>query len=557
MKLLPIGRSDFKEIIEENNYFVDKSLFIKEIINDSSKIILLPRPRRFGKTLNLTMLRHFFGKTENKEDTAKLFKNLAIEKEPEFKTHLGKYPLIFLTFKDVKAPDFNHSMETIKRLIADEFGTHRYLLESDALEQEEKENFDNILKLKAAPSAYELALKDLSQYLHKYHKEKPVILIDEYDTPIHTAFEAGYYYDTISFFKGFLGAGLKDNYSVFKGVLTGILRVSRESIFTDLNNLGVYSVLDSEYSSYFGFTEDEVITILKTYNCFDKIDDVRTWYDGYLFGNKRIYNPWSILRFTSSIDKSFKPFWANTSSNEILRDLIKNAPAGVKESLRDLLKDIPVQTRLNKNVVFRDLEKDELTIYSFLTFSGYLKAYDKEHKENKDYYKLLIPNLEVKQIFEDIIEKWISESFENHKLKIMLEGLVSGDTDLFEEILGDFIIDTLSYFDTQKQKDVEKVYQAFILGMLVNLTGYEVNSERESGFGRYDISIIPKDKSKMAVIMELKVRRKKETTQNALDSALKQIYARKYEKGILKTGIKDILKIGVVFDGKRVWVQKG
>ena len=343
-------------------------------------------------------------------------------------------------------------------------------------------------------------------------------------------------------------------------MITGILRIAKESIFSGLNNLGVYTLLSAKFSDKFGLTQAEVKRLLTDFSHEDKLEQVEAWYDGYAFGENKLYNPWSIINYTANTKDGFRPYWVNTSSNEILRDLIKEGPPVIKQEFSDILKDIPIVKRLDDNIVLRDLIKNDISLYSFLVFSGYLKAFDcTTDEEDNMFYKLLVPNKEIKRIFKDTILKWINESFENHELQIMLKALVTGDIKLFEKLLSKFVLETLSYFDTEN-KNVERVYQAFILGMLVNLGGeYEVDSEKESGYGRYDISIIPKDKSKKAVIMELKTidEFENETRDMALQSALQQINERKYETSVLKRGIKDILKIGVVFDGKRVWAKKG
>ena len=564
MKELPVGISDFKRIMEEGLYFVDKSLLIKEILDKKIDTFLLPRPRRFGKTINLTMLRCFFEKRENKEERdgkRKLFSGLEIEKESLFEEHFAKYPVIYLTFKDIGSNNFKSARIKIKALIAKEFRRHKYLLENDVLDESEKEKFRDIISEKAPIEAYEDSLINLTKYLHEHHGPKPIVLIDEYDTPIHSAFQNGYYDDCISFFKGFLGAGLKDNDDIFKSVITGILRIARESIFSGLNNLSVFTIVSKRFSEYFGLTQKEVEKILHDHNLQKRVEDVKEWYDGYVFGTTKIYNPWSIVNFVTRIEEGFKPYWANTSSNEILRELIKESPPVLKEEFVDLMRDIPVTTYLNENIVLRDVKSDEASIYSFLLFSGYLKAFDAmENPEDREiYYKLLLPNLEIKQIFKHVILKWIKESkFENDKLQMMLKALVSGDVETFEYILSLFVLETLSYFDTAG-KNVEKVYQAFILGMLVNLSNdYEVSSERESGFGRYDVAVVPKDKSKLAIIMEFKTINefRDETKDHALASAMEQLNERRYEIAIIKQGIANIKKLAVVFDGKRCWVKE-
>ena len=555
MKKLSLGISDFKTLIEENKCFIDKSLFIKEIINDVYQTVLLPRPRRFGKTLNLSMLRYFFEKTD--EDKTHLFDGLKIKNEAEFKEHFSKYPVIFLTFKDVKEKNFERAFEKIKSLIVAEFRRHSYLLEANILKKEEQEYFHNILFQKTKISGYSNSLLNLSKWLCEYHKKKVVILIDEYDSPIHTAYYENYYEDIISFFRGFLSAGLKDNTYLKKGVLTGILRVAKESIFSGLNNLGVYTVLDKNYSNCFGFTEKETFKVLEDYDRKKFKKSVKEWYDGYIFGDTKVYNPWSILNFTASYNKRFEPFWANTASNDIIQDLIKQSPQSVKKDFVKLLKNEPILKQIDDAIVFKELTSNETNVYSFLTFCGYLKPFDCVQIEDEFFYKLLIPNREVKLIFKNVIMNWFKGNFENEKLKNMLEALTSGDIELFEKYLSEFVLTTLSYFDTAG-KNVEAVYQAFVLGLLVHLSPfYEIDSNKESGYGRYDISIIPKDKTKKAIIMELKTIDdfEEETKETALNSAITQIIEKKYDTEILKRGITDILQFGLVFDGKRVWTK--
>ena len=558
MKKLPIGRSDFKSLREEDYIFIDKSLFIKEIIEEDAQIILLPRPRRFGKTLNLTMLKLFLEKNDNKEETKQLFSGLKIEQETLFNEHLCRYPLIYLTFKNIKHSDFQENLESIKRLIAQEYRRHAYLLESAELDDFEKQDFKSIAALQADISMFKSGLLDLSSYLYKHHKEKPVVLIDEYDTPIHEAYIGKYYEQMIGFFRGFLGAGLKDNQYIYKGVLTGILRVAKESIFSDMNNLGVYSLLHFKFSDKFGLTEEEVFSLLKYYNEEDKINNVRVWYNGYIFGENIIYNPWSIINYAANVKAGEKPYWINTSSNSLLQEIFHNTDSGIKKEIYDLLKNTPVTKKIEENIAFEYLEENESILYSFLLFSGYLKAYKCKTMEDEQYCDLQIPNREVKLAFKNIIVKWINKAYrDSDKLRTMLEALVKGEIKVFEEILNDFVITTMSYFNTRGRKEVERVYQAFILGLLVNLSiDYEVTSEKESGYGRYDISIVPKDKSKKAIIMELKRIEKEETAQKALENALAQIEEKKYESAVLAQGIKDIEKLAVVFDGKRVLMKR-
>lgn len=563
MKKLPIGYSDFETVISEDFTYVDKSLLINDVINDGAQVLLLPRPRRFGKTLNLSMLRYFFERFEGQPGHAHLFKGLAIERHAEFESHCARYPVIFLTFKDVKDATFAEAFRSMQRLLADEFNRHRDLLASDALNEQEKAQFQAVISLQADPVFYRTALKDLSEFLFRAYRRKCVILIDEYDTPIHTGFFEGYYDEVVAFFRVFLGGGLKDNACLFKGVLTGILRVARESIFSGLNNLAVYSLLNHHFSTHFGLTEADVQELLTTYHIGDDMPQVRTWYNGYVFGTTTIYNPWSIVNYVHNHEDGYRPYWANTSSNAILKNLIMRSPERVRTEFHDLLQDIPVTKSLDENIVFSDLTTHADVVYSFLVFSGYLKAIKHEESAEEPCYYLRIPNTEVKQIFRQVILRWINESYENQKLQQLLRALTELRIDEFEEILNDFVLSTLSYYDTRatserEKGDVERVYQAFMLGLLLNLApAYEVHSNKESGFGRYDISIIPKDTNKRAIIMELKKIGLRETKDTALENALRQIEEKRYDTEIRTRGISAIAKLAVTFDGKRVWVREG
>jgi hypothetical protein len=504
------------------------------------------------------MLRYFFEKTEKEQETKLLFKGLAIEQTSEFEAHCNKYPVIFLTFKEIKDITFENAISSLYQIISKEYSRHKYLLKSTTLDEIEIQRFQRILENKAEPVEYRTSLKELSFLLCRHFNKKTIILIDEYDTPIHSAYINGYYNEMTSFMRAFLGDGLKDNSFLHKGVITGILRVAKESIFSDLNNLGVYTLLSTRYSDKFGFTEKEVKGFIDYFQIDDHFEKIKHWYNGYLFSGHQIYNPWSILNYASSHQDGFKAYWANTSSNEMLRNMLKDSTTGIKTELQDLLKGIPVVKRIDENIVMRDIINDDITIYSFLLFSGYLKAFDKAIVEDRALYKLLIPNSEIQIIFEDIILKWFAESFSSEQLQKMLKALTSGEVKIFEMILNDFVLQTLSYFDTQRQ-NVERVYQAFILGLLVNLSAnYEINSEKESGYGRYDIAILPKDNSKIAILMELKKidELNEETKDEALESALQQIEEKKYDTDLINRGYNKIIKMAVTFDGKRVWVKE-
>ncbi|SFV53305.1 Conserved protein, with a weak D-galactarate dehydratase/altronate hydrolase domain [hydrothermal vent metagenome] len=555
MKKLPIGISDFKRVIQDNNYFVDKSMLIEELINSNAQITLLPRPRRFGKTLNLSMLKYFFN---NKEDNSELFKDLAIYKTPEFREHLGKYPVIFLSFKDIKSTDIEDAIEGIKSLITEAFEPFEEEIYQLKLSRKESKDIEDILYCRASNRVYQNALRLLSALLYRIYNQNAVILIDEYDTPIHASYLHGYYDEFIEFIRNLLSGAFKDNDYLYRGVITGILRVSRESIFSGLNNIATHTILDYEYSNRFGFTVDETKKMLTDFNLSNRYSDVSDSYNGYKIGKETIFNPWSILNFVADKKHRLLPYWANTSSNDLVKYLIKISSLSFKKSLEQWLNGKSIRTEIDSNIVFSEIDKNDKNVYSLLFFSGYLKCINKELKDKTYYCNLTIPNQEVRYIFKNIISSWINESFRHDRLEVLLNALINGEIKLFEKLFSQFVLETLSFYDVNK-KNEEAVYHAFLLGILVNLTDYEVISNRETGLGRVDIILLHKeDKNRLAIIMELKTidEFEEETKETALKNALKQIEDKKYETDVKKRGYNNILKMGVVFDGKRVWVKQ-
>jgi len=555
MKKLPIGISNFKEIVEENYYYIDKTDFISEVINNGAKVILLPRPRRFGKTLNLSMLRFFF---KNRGDNQELFRGLKIAQTTEFREYLGKYPVIFLSFKDIKQRNFESSYEKLYSLIQQEFMRCFKEIDIESLNFLDRLNYMNILERKATQSSVEDSLALLSKLLSKKYNQQVVILIDEYDTPIHASYLHGYYNEFIEFIRNLLSGAFKDNDYLYKGVITGILRVSRESIFSGLNNIATYTISHTRYSSRFGFTINETKKILNDFGLIDKYDEVSDSYNGYEIGEETIFNPWSIINFIDNPKHELLPYWANTSSNELLKHLINISSLNFKKSLEQWLKGKSIRTEIDSNIVFSEIDKNDKNIYSLLFFSGYLKCINKELIDKTYYCDLTIPNKEVRYIFRNIISSWLNESFRDDRLKVLLNALLSGNIKLFERLFSEFVLETLSFYDVN-QKNEEAVYHAFLLGILINLSDYEVISNRESGLGRVDIILLHKeDKNRLAIIMELKTidEFEEETKEKALKKALKQIEDKKYETDVKKRGYNTVLKMGVVFDGKRVWVKQ-
>ncbi len=551
MKRLPIGLSDFKTMIEENRYFIDKTLLIKEVA-EGSEIILYPRPRRFGKTLNLSMIKYFYDIRENNRH---LFNGLKIEQEERVMKKQGKHPVIYITFKDIKALNYNDCMLKIKEEIRRLYNEHIYLLKSEKLNENEKEFYNSILNETANVSKYENSFKNLIEYLYRYYESKVVLLIDEYDMTIQGAYSYGYYDELILFIKNLLSGGLKDNIYLEKAVLTGILRVAKESIFSGLNNIRVASII-SEYSAdKFGFTEEEVVDLMKYYGEEDKIEEVKSWYNGYNFGGNTIYNPWSILNYAD--EKILMPYWVNTSGNDMIRELFAHGNSDVKKDLEKLIAGESLNKRVDDNIVYGEIN-EENTLWSFLLMSGYLKYENLKVVNRIAYADLRIPNEEVIYLYENqIIENWFQKSRAKHGLERVLKNLTSGDIDEFRYMFMEFSMSSFSYFDVSGEEP-ESFYHAFVLGMMVGLRDeYIIKSNKDSGMGRYDILLIPRDKSRRGIIFEFKKVNKfeKESMETAMEKAKKQIIDRKYESELKETGIKEIVRLAAVFEGKNVEIE--
>ncbi|MCX6584312.1 MAG: AAA family ATPase, partial [Candidatus Aminicenantes bacterium] len=513
MKKLPIGISDFKDIVTGNYYYVDKTLFIKEIIDSGDKILLIPRPRRFGKTLNLSMLGYFYdccpvawdpdsnsqpgspAKETRPPGTYKhLFDSLAIcGAGQEYLDKMGKHPVIFLSFRLIKDMDWESCLDNVKKLMQKEYARHYYLLESQKLMPHERNYFQKIIDLTGNKGDYVNSLENLLIFLSRFYNERAVILIDEYDAPIHAGFNYGYYDDIINFMRNFLSGGLKDTDQYLeKGILTGIMRIARESIFSGLNNPGVYTLLSEDFSDYFGFTEKEVKTMLEDFQVQDMLAQVQLWYNGYLFGGKVIYNPWSIINFLRSKGKELLPYWINTSDNRIVETLLTRGGNELKEELEQLIRGETIEKAIDQNIILKEVDIREDLLWSFLLMGGYLKPTSKRRDpaSGKIFYKLSIPNEEVKTTYTGIIDRYFSTKIENKKLEIMLKALIDGDVGLFEEMLQKVVNAVYSYHDFGDES--EKVYHALVAGMFTWITNtHDIKSNRESGYGRYDIMVIP------------------------------------------------------------------
>jgi len=551
IKKTPLGIHDFKEMITENYYYIDKTLLVQELLRGGSKVTLIPRPRRFGKTVNLSMLKYFFEKTS--ESHASLFDTLKISHDTESMGRQGNYPVISITLKDVKGPDWEKTQSLLRSIIAVEYKRNMYLLEDTILDTLEKKEFLDIAEKRASESVLKESLKNLTKYLARYHKKRPIVLIDEYDTPIHAGYYHNYYKEIIGFMSGFLGACLKDNENLEFSVMTGILRVAKESIFSGLNNLETCTFLNDAYGDKFGLVQDEVDLILNYYGLDAQKEEVRVWYNGYQSGQYRVYNPWSIIQYIKNHGK-LQPYWINTSNNDIIINLVNQADATIKADFEQLLLGESVTKHINENVVFATLLTAADSVWSMLLFSGYLTFNNDRLIEQTRYVDVRIPNAEIMYFFKNIVVNWFKLGARHKDYTDMINALMQGDVEQFKISFEDLVENSLSFFDVDK-KEPERIYHAIILGMLVGLSQtHELKSNRESGYGRYDIMLIPKDPQRAGIILEFKKvdHRRGETLATAAQGALGQINVKKYEQELINRGINRIIKIGIAFAGKDV-----
>ncbi len=557
---LPIGYDDFRKIIDNEFSIVDKSLFIKDIVDNASEVILITRPRRFGKTLNLSMLRYFLAPEVYGESTQGLFNGLYIQNEKELcKQHQAHYPVVFVSFKDIKDHSFDVAYKRLAKLMSEVYSEYRYLLSSTKLYEEDKKYFRSVLAEELTNYAdLESSLKNLTRYLHQHHAIKPWLLIDEYDTPIQSAYLNGYYEEMIGMMRGLFGAALKTNPYLFKAVLTGILRVSKESLFSGLNNIKVYSMLNPRYGNYFGFTEEETLSILKQSELPVSPEIIRSWYNGYQIGDSTVYNPWSIVNCVHD-QGMLKPYWVNTSDNALIKKLLIKSTTEFKEQLELLLDEKPVEKIIDENFVYGDLITNHKSgAWSLLFMTGYLKAISSIETEQGFKCNLMIPNREVRSLYRQIVEQWLSNGhgieFYNKFLADLLKGHLPGINTGLETIMQQ----TASTYDVSKEP--EAFYHGLLLGLIASIdrNQYELKSNRESGSGRYDIAIIPKDTTIPGIIIELKRYMKlgavdnidEMLQKNAFD-ALKQIEKRNYPSEYAARGIKNLIKMGIAFSGKQ------
>ena len=542
MKRLAIGLSDFKHLIEEDFYYFDKTKFIEEVIKDGSQVKLFARPRRFGKTLNMSMLKYFFD-IKNREENKKIFKDLYIEKTEAFKEQ-GQYPVIFLSLKDLKALTWEQMEKAIKSAISRLFSEYKYLLND--LDKFDTLAFENILLKNTELEDLKEALKFLTRILYEKYNKKVVVLIDEYDSPLVSAYINGYYKKAKDFFKTFYSTVLKDNSYLQMGVLTGIIRVIKAGIFSDLNNLRTYTILSDVYTDSYGLTEEEVEKSLKDYGIEQEISNVKDWYDGYKFGDSEVYNPWSILNFLRF--KELRAYWVDTSGNDLIKDVLKKITKNTIEALERLFNGEGLKQNISgTSDLSKLLSEDEL--WELMLFSGYLTVEEKIDHKN---YILRLPNKEIKELFRDtFLEKYFGRG---SKLLYLMEALTENRIDEYEERLQEILLTSVSYNDTKKGN--KAFYHGLIMGMGLYLEGeYITKSNIESGLGRYDFVIEPKNKTKRAFIMEFKATDSVEKLEEVSKEALRQIEDKKYDISLKQNGVKDITYMGIAFYGKQIKIS--
>ncbi|MEZ7734297.1 AAA family ATPase [Fusobacterium periodonticum] len=542
MKRLAIGLSDFKHLIEEDFYYFDKTKFIEEVIKDGSQVKLFARPRRFGKTLNMSMLKYFFD-IKNREENKKIFKDLYIEKTEAFKEQ-GQYPVIFLSLKDLKALTWEQMEKAIKSAISRLFSEYKYLLND--LDKFDTLAFENILLKNTELEDLKEALKFLTKILYEKYNKKVVVLIDEYDSPLVSAYINGYYEKAKDFFKTFYSTVLKDNSYLQMGVLTGIIRVIKAGIFSDLNNLSTYTILSDVYTDSYGLTEEEVEKSLKYYGIEQEISNVKDWYDGYKFGDSEVYNPWSILNFLQY--KELRAYWVDTSGNDLINDVLKKITKNTIEALERLFNGEGLKQNISGTSDLSKLLSEE-ELWELMLFSGYLTV---EEKIDQDNYVLRLPNKEVRTLYrKTFFEKYFGRG---SKLLYLMEALTENRIDEYEERLQEILLTSVSYNDTKKGN--EAFYHGLIMGMGLYLEGeYITKSNIESGLGRYDFVIEPKNKTKRAYIMEFKATDSVENLEEVSKEALRQIEDKKYDVSLKQNGVKDITYLGIAFCGKQIKIS--
>ena len=558
---IPIGVEFYKDMISKGYYYVDKTLLIRDMLAQKNTATLFTRPRRFGKTLAQSMLKTFFEKEILPDgtvaDNSIYFQGKKImEAGEEYLGHMGQYPVIFLSLKSAKQPTYEMAYLSIMDETRKEYGRHKYVLEDSSITEKDKERFNAVLNMEADMVTSARAIAFLSECLEKYHKQKVIILLDEYDVPLENAYFNGFYDQMVSFIRSLFESALKTNESLGFGVVTGCLRISRESIFTGLNNLDVVSVLNEDYAEYFGFTQDETDAFLETYGIAYKGDEVKKWYDGYLFGHTEVYNPWSVINYVKDIVRGNtefpKPYWSNTSSNSIVRELIENADDSTRQELEELAEKGTIEKPVYEDITYADIYKSQDNLWNFLFFTGYLKAVKRSFREQQIYLSMTIPNEEILYIYKNNIQEWSLQCIGKQDLSGLVKAFEEGDCETASDIITGQLMETISFYDYK-----EDYYHGFIAGLLKNNGRFFIKSNRESGLGRYDLTLRTKRIRKgRAIILEFKVAGSIHGLEKGCMEALEQIESLHYDSDIIEEGYTDILKYGLCFYKKECLVMK-
>ena len=559
-KPIPIGYEDIKELIDKSLYYVDKTMALKDFVDKHSKVTLFTRPRRFGKTLNQSMFRRFF-EDERKPDGSKIdngyiFDALAISKCGEaYLQHQQQYPVINLSLKSGKQPDFELAYEMLRKEIIREFERHSYALECSALTEQERTAFQSVLQGKSDRELYADGLKTLSRCLEKHHGRKCIILIDEYDVPLENAWFAGFYDEMIGFIRSLFESALKTNEALEFAVITGCLRIIHESIFTGLNNLQINSVTGAGYGDAFGFTETEVKDMLNYYGLDDKFSEVKRWYDGYRFGNKEIYNPWSIINYVDDMNRDPEmipcAYWSNTSSNSIIRELVEEADEETRGEIEQLIAGETLEKPIHEDITYGDIHESKDNLWNFLYFTGYLKSCGQRYDGEDTYVKMAIPNTEIRTIYKNTVRTWFDKKLRSDDRRPLIQAIEEGDCSAMEDFINSQLRDTISFYDYQ-----ENYYHGFLTGLLKGAGHYLVVSNRESGNGRPDIAMKENKFRGKGVILEIKVTKDIRQMEEKCREALEQIEENHYEDGLISDGYSPILKYGICFFKKGCMVLK-
>lgn len=556
---LAVGIENYKEIVEKSYYYVDKTLLIRELLDNGGKVYLFTRPRRFGKTLGLSMIKTFFeqeiGADGAPVDNSRYFDGMAIMNAGDAYTrHLGSYPVISLSLKSGKQPDFRMAYECLVEQIAIEYKRHAYILDAHDILLEDKEKYRAIMGRSAQDSDYVTALAFLAECLKKYHGRNVVVLLDEYDVPLENAYFRGFYDQMTDFIRSLFESVLKTNDNLEFAVVTGCLRVGRESIFTGLNNLEINSVLNDNFAEYFGFTQAEVETMLASYAVSEKREEIRHWYDGYLFGQTEVYNPWSVTNYVKTAVTNEvaypRPYWSNTSSNSIIRELIDHADEQAKAEIERLISGEPIEKPVHEEITYEDICRSQDYLWNFLFFTGYLKMATQRMEGNVIYVTLAIPNEEVRYIYQNTIREWFEEKQKVSDFSKLYEAMRTGQSENVEDFLNGQLEGSISYYDS-----AEQFYHGYMLGVLSGMNGCEIRSNKELGDGRADLVVAPFSPKQPAIVIELKRTAKFTQMEQMCDQALQQIEDRRYAQGLLNEGYQRILKYGICFCKKHCMVK--